>query len=140
MIDINPPKDDNETTRHKFYVAVTSALDNNTRAMEAIGGKLDIIVKEHNLVADEFRELQTSIKTTLRIASIIITLLGSSTALMLNKTWQYADRLEKVERYIEIHDMQTKSLDRLPEKVDALKNRLGSLEDEVYNQTKRNRQ
>lgn len=131
-VDVNPPNDDKETTRHKFYVAVTSALDNNTNAMLSIGKKLDILVDEHNTVADEFKDLQISIRNTLRIAAFLATILGASTAVMLSKTWQYTERLEKLEQYVQIHEVQTKPYEKMPEKIEALNRKVQSLEDEVY--------
>jgi hypothetical protein len=128
-VDVNPPNDDKETTRHKFYVAITSALDNNTKAMLAIGAKLDVIVAEHNTVAEEFKHLQTSIRTTLQIAAFLATIMGGVTGVMLTKTWQYADRLEAMERFAEIHEIKFKPYERHPEQLEHLKDRITALEE-----------
>lgn len=132
-IDIAPPNSDDEVNRHRFYTAISAALDNNTHAMLSIGEKLDEIGSKHENVSIEFNHLKSSIATALRIGSIICVLLGGAATLTLQQTWAYADRLERLERTAEMYTIIFKPHETLPDQVNAVKQRLNTIEEDLGN-------
>jgi hypothetical protein len=129
--EIELPSDDSERNRHQFYYALASALENNTTAMVGITDKLEDISTKHAGVAQQFRDLQVTIKTIAWVAAAICTVLGGATGMLLKEAWGYTDRVTKLERNKEMFDMTWKQHEPVPDQLQALKGRLGSLEDEL---------
>lgn len=133
VINTNPPNDDDTVTRHVFYTAMSAALDNNTNALNSIGQKLDEMTKRHSAVEKEFRDVQTSIRTTIKIAVILATLFGGVLTIIVREAFDYSNRFDVVERWKETHVIQEKSIVSLPDQVAALKYRMNLSEEEIAN-------
>lgn len=136
-LDVQPPHDDEETTRHKFYVAITAALDNNTAAMNAIGDKLDSIAKKNESVTDDFREFKTSIesssKTLDKMVKVLSSIFGGLFIMLATQTYGYIARIEALERKAADYEIIFKAHVTLPEQVQAIKNRLSEDESILQN-------
>jgi archaellum component FlaC len=131
-LDVQPPHDDEETTRHKFYVAITAALDNNTAAMNRIGEKLDDITDSNENVTKEFHEFkhrsEATLSTFIRGVTFLAAVLGSSLVFLFQQGYTYFDRVEKIERRLIEHEIQARALIVVPEQIQAIKSRLSEIE------------
>ena len=129
MNPITPPANDEERERHKFYLAITHALNSFAQGQErafSIMAEMDKSVKEHH-------KFQTKVYT---VGSVIIAIWFAISGIV---GW-YANRLvggydliaakvETMERKLEINDLKAKPLEAIPDKVDALRSRVSRLED-----------
>ncbi len=133
-LDVQPPHDDEETTRHKFYVAITAALDNNTAAMNRIGEKLDDIRLNSDTVTRDFNEFknksEASFSTFIRGVSLVAVILGGSLSFVVQKGAGYMDRVETLERKAADYEIIFKPHIPIPDQIQALKSRVSDLENE----------
>ena len=151
---INPPSTDAETDRHRFYAQIASAYNNHAAAQERI---FDVLMriedsinaqKEHNHglatakelefhagqlvdVRKDFDKLETQITTTGKNFKLVSGIVGFLLVAVLGAALGLFNRVDKLERTAEVYQLIFKPHEALPEKFDAMKNRINALEDQV---------
>jgi hypothetical protein len=138
--DIRLPEADRPNDITQFHMAVIHAIDNNTKALNALGEKLDDLTVRHWEVANEFRDAQTRVKTIMSIASAVWVAVAGYGAFWLEKTATKAElqvsRLEKLEKWSEIETIMHKPLEGMPDAIQSMKLRLNTMEDKIDNMEK----
>lgn len=151
---ITPPHTDSETDRHRFYAQMAAAVNNAAAAQERIFNVLLRIEdsinaqKEHNHglatakelefhanqlldVRKDFDRLETQITTTGRNFRLVSGLLGVLLTAMVGSAMGIYNRVDKLERTAEVYQLIFKPHEALPEKFDAMKNRINAVEDQI---------
>ena len=127
MINTDPPENDDTVSRHKFYTAIAASLDNNTQAMLSVVTKLEDVSKRLVVVEKDFADLKTTIKTSIKIVSVVVTLLGGAVTAMGNGVLNYTLRIETLEKTSVTED----KFKIVPEQISGLKYRMNIMEEDV---------
>lgn len=139
---IHPPAVDSETDRHRFYAQVASALNQQSGALErafgAIKGVQEALEAQSGILGNSLAE-QSRVLADMRVtgrnivwAVTIAASIGGSTVTYIVKSFSdMAVKVEQLDRAAEIKEATSKQLMGLPDRVQAITNRLNALEDEV---------
>ena len=124
---VQPPTNDDERDRHRFYAQMASAINANTSALERV---FKVLGKIENKL-DEFEKLQTEIQTTKRFAIGVYSLLLIVVGWIFVQSLSVVNRVDKLERLAEVYQLIFKPHEAIPDQVQALKSRVNSIEDQV---------
>lgn len=142
METIYPPTVDSETDRHRFYAQVASSLNSQSAALErafnAIKGVEEAIEAQSHVLGNALTE-QSKVLSDMRVTgrnivwavTIAASLGGSGIGYIFKSYNDTATKVEKLDRDAEIKDATSKQLQGLPDRVQAITNRLNSIEDDI---------
>jgi hypothetical protein len=131
IMQLLPPQSDSETERHKFYAALTAALNNISSSQERT---FKVLSEVENSISDQHK-FQTRIYAMGSAFSILWFIFSGAIGWYANRVVNNYDlmvaKVEKMERSLEIAELKGKPLEAIPDKVDALKSRVTRLEDMI---------
>lgn len=142
METIVPPSVDNETDRHRFYAQVASSLNGQSAALErafsAIKGVEEAIEAQSHVLGNALAE-QSKVLSDMRVTgrniiwvvALLSSSLGGAVTYVFNSYSAMAEKVERIDRAVEIKEATSKQLIGVPDRLQAITNRLNSIEDDL---------
>jgi DNA repair ATPase RecN len=139
---LQPPEQDAEVDRHRFYAQVASSLNANTAAMgrafdaiksveEALGAQSGVIGAAMTEQSKVLAEMRTTFRNIVFAIAFISSGVGWYMSRIVTGYDQMAATVDKLDRQAEIRAEAGKQLDGLPQQLSALNNRLNQLDNTV---------
>lgn len=139
---LQPPNEDAEVDRHRFYAQVASSLNANTtamgRAFDAIKAVEEALSAQSGVIGNAMTEqskVLSEMRTTFRNIVVAIAFISSGvgwyTSRVVTGYDEMAATVEKLDRQAEIRAEAGKQLDGLPQQLQALNGRINQLDNTI---------
>jgi hypothetical protein len=129
---IEPPGDDGETNRHRFYAQMAASNNNIAGAL----GRIFNVLKGIETKLDDFEKLKTEMNTTKKFAAGVYSLMLIVVGWIFVQSLGALNRIDKLERTAEVWQIIFKPHEQLPDQMQSMRNRVNTLEDKLSDMEK----